>query len=256
MASQSSIEWTEVTWNPVTGCTKVSPGCKYCYAERMAKRLMAMGVEQYRNGFEVTLAPQALNTPRSWKKPKVVFVNSMSDLFHPEVPLEYIQQVFEVMNTTPHIYQVLTKRSERLEELSPFLNWTDNIWMGVSVESELMTKRIPHLIATGAKTKFLSIEPLIRPVRTLYLENIDWVIVGGESGPKARPLKKEWIDFIKKECERTNTPFFFKQWGKSDFNIDKTDPTIQSDHKSHAKGGCQLDGEIYRQMPGRVALAK
>ncbi len=256
MASQSSIEWTEVTWNPVTGCTKISSGCKYCYAERMAKRLMAMGVEQYRNGFDVTLAPQALNVPRSWKKPKVVFVNSMSDLFHPEVSLEYIQQVFEVMNTTPHIYQVLTKRSERLQELSPFLNWTDNIWMGVSVESELMTKRIPHLIATGAKTKFLSIEPLIRSVKTMYLEQIDWVIVGGESGPKARPVKKEWIDFIKKECERTHTPFFFKQWGKPDFNIDKNDPTIQAAHTSHAKGGCQLDGKIYRQMPGQTALAK
>ena len=214
MASQSSIEWTEVTWNPVTGCTKISSGCKYCY------------------------------------------VNSMSDLFHSEVTLEYIQQVFEVMNTTPHIYQVLTKRSERLQEISAFLNWTDNIWMGVSVESELMTKRIPHLINTEAKTKFLSIEPLIRPVKTMYLEQIDWVIVGCESGPKARPIKKEWIDFIKKECERTSTPFFFKQWGKRDFNIDKKDPTIQSTHISHAKGGCQLDGEIYRQMPGQTLLVK
>ncbi len=208
MASKSSIEWTEVTWNPVTGCDKISAGCKYCYAERMAKRLQAMDVEQYSNGFQIALAPKALETPYKWKKPRVVFVNSMSDLFHPKVELAYIQKVFEVMNNTPHVYQILTKRSERLKELSPFLKWTDNIWMGVSVEQEEVSYRILDLLGTSAKVKFLSVEPLIGEVKNLYLSGIDWVIVGGESGPKARPVKKEWIDFVKKECERTDTPFF------------------------------------------------
>lgn len=249
MASKSSIEWTEVTWNPVTGCDKVSAGCKYCYAERLAKRLQAMGVEQYKNGFEVALAPQALNTPYKWKKPRVVFVNSMSDLFHEKVALEYIQKVFEVMNNTPHIYQILTKRSERLKELAPQLKWSPNIWMGVSVEREDVSYRILDLLGTPAKVKFLSVEPLIDEVKNLYLTGIDWVIVGGESGPKARPIKKEWIDFVKEECERTKTPFFFKQWGKKSFNINQNDPTINPKHHLHAKGGCELDGAVYRNMP-------
>jgi protein gp37 len=256
MAAQSGIEWTEVTWNPVTGCTKISAGCKNCYAERMAKRLQAMGVEQYKNGFKVTLAPKMLNVPYTWKKSRVVFVNSMSDLFHPEVPLEYIKLVFQVMNTTPHVYQVLTKRSERLKELACELDWTENIWMGVSVENEKVSSRILDLIDTPAKTKFLSVEPLIGEIKNLYLENIDWVIVGGESGPKARPVKKKWIDSIRKECERTDTPFFFKQWGKKDFNENQHDPTISTDHENHAKGGCQIDGKIVRQMPSNVKLVK
>lgn len=256
MASKSSIEWTEVTWNPVTGCDKISAGCKNCYAERMAHRLMAMGVAQYKNGFELSLAPQALDTPRKWKKRKVVFVNSMSDLFHKKVPLSYIQQVFKVMNETPHIYQVLTKRSQRLAELSPFLNWTDNIWMGVSVENERATHRIKDLQQTDAKVKFLSVEPLIGPIQTLSLDDIDWVIVGGESGPKARPIKKEWIDTIRRECLVTDTPFFFKQWGKKEFNNNPNDQTIDASHEHHAKGGCELDGHIYREMPSGVALAK
>ena len=256
MATQSGIEWTEVTWNPVTGCTKISAGCKNCYAERLAKRLKAMGVEQYKDGFKVRLAPHTLDVPYSWKKTKIVFVNSMSDLFHPEIPLDYIQKVFKVMNETPHIYQVLTKRSKRLKELAPFLNWTNNIWMGVSVENEKVSNRILDLSDTPAAIKFLSIEPLIGPVKSLHLQNIDWVIVGGESGPKARPIKKEWIDSIFKECQRTKTPFFFKQWGKKDFNINPNDPTIVAQHENHAKGGCELDGKVYRQMPESVALAK
>ena len=256
MATQSGIEWTEVTWNPVTGCTKISAGCKNCYAERMAKRLQAMGLEQYKDGFKVNLAPKMLDLPYTWKKPRVVFVNSMSDLFHPDVPLEYIKKVFQVMNTTPHTYQVLTKRSERLKELACELDWTENIWMGVSVENEKVSSRILDLISTPAKVKFLSVEPLIGPVKNLYTEHIDWVIVGGESGPKARPIRKAWVDYIRKECERTETPFFFKQWGKKDFNEDPSDPTISAEHAHHAKGGCQIDGQVYREMPMNVALQK
>lgn len=251
--SQSSIEWTELTWNPVTGCSKISPGCKFCYAEVMAKRLKLMGAEKYKDGFEIRLQPASLNTPFTWKKPKIVFVNSMSDLFHPEVPIEYIQAVFSVMNQTPkHTYQILTKRSERLLQLSNLLNWTDNIWMGVSVESEKYTFRIDELRLTTAKTKFLSIEPMIAPIRFLDLKNIDWVIVGGESGPKARPIKKVWIEYIKDRCQESNTAFFFKQWGKSKFNTNQKDPTIQSDHPMHAKGGCELNGETFRAMPNTL----
>jgi protein gp37 len=256
MATKSSIEWTEVTWNPVTGCTKISAGCKNCYAEKMAIRLQAMGVEQYKDGFKIKTAPSALLAPLKWKSPKVVFVNSMSDLFHPEITLDYIKQVFEVMNQTPqHTYQVLTKRSERLLELAPFLNWTPNIWMGVSVEDEKVSKRILDLGQTPAHIKFLSIEPLIGAVKNLYLDNIDWVIVGGESGAKARPVKREWIDFIKNECAKHDVPFFFKQWGKPAFNANPNDPTINAKHANHAKGGCELDGEIIRNFPSSTSNA-
>lgn len=252
--SQSSIEWTQMTWNPVTGCNKVSQGCKNCYAERMAKRLQAMGVEQYQDGFKLSLAPQALNLPYSWKRPKVVFVNSMSDLFHEDVPLSYIKKVFSVMNDTPrHTYQVLTKRSERLAEIASKLKWTPNIWMGVSVEEEKVSFRIKDLILTPAKIKFLSVEPLISAVHTLHADKIDWVIVGGESGPGARPLKKEWVVNIFRECRRHKVPFFFKQWGKPEFNAKKDDPTKYKDHPDHAKGGCQLNGRIYREMPSLAA---
>jgi len=256
MATKSSIEWTEVTWNPVTGCDKVSAGCKNCYAERIAFRLKAMGVAQYKNGFDLALAPQALKTPLKWKKPRVVFVNSMSDLFHEDVPLDYVQQVFKVMNETSHIYQVLTKRANRLLEIADQLTWTDNIWMGVSVENETFTPRIDLLRQTPAKVKFLSIEPLIGAIKTLNLDGIGWVIVGGESGPRARKMKKEWVDFVRQRCQATNTPFFFKQWGKKEFNTNPNDATIKSSHKHHAKGGCQLDGNIYREMPRQVQLAK
>lgn len=252
--AQSNIEWTELTWNPVTGCSKISAGCKFCYAEVMSRRLKAMGVEKYKDGFSVRLHPGELNTPFTWKKEKIVFVNSMSDLFHDEIPTEFIKAVFAVMNSTPqHIYQILTKRSGRLVELSGQLNWTDNIWMGVSVENEDYTDRIIDLSQTGVQTKFLSIEPLIGPVKTLNLANIDWVIVGGESGHKARPVKKAWIDFIRDECERENIPFFFKQWGKKKFNVNPDDPTMEAGHPQHAKGGCELDGKVYRGMPDRAA---
>src|SRR5579872_6565998 len=252
--AQSNIEWTELTWNPVTGCNKISPGCKFCYAEVMSKRLKAMGIEKYKDGFNIRLHSNELNTPFTWKKSKIVFVNSMSDLFHPDIPTEFIRAVFGVMNNTPqHIYQVLTKRSDRLLELSNELNWTDNIWMGVSVENEKYTTRIDDLSKTGAKTKFLSIEPLISPVKTLHLDKIDWVIVGGESGHKARPLKKAWIDFIKTECEKKKVAFFFKQWGKPKFNSNPDDPTIMAEHPEHAKGGCELDGKVYREMPDKAA---
>jgi protein gp37 len=248
--AESNIEWTELTWNPITGCTKISPGCKFCYAETMSRRLKAMGVDKYKDGFKIRTHAEALTIPFTWKKSKVVFVNSMSDLFHPEVPDDFIKSVFAVMNKTPqHIYQVLTKRSERLLELSKDLNWTDNIWMGVSVESQDYTYRINDLAKTKAKTKFLSVEPLIAPINKIDLKKIDWVIVGGESGHKARPIKKEWIDFVKTACENNNVAFFFKQWGKAKFNINPFDPTIESAHPQHAKGGCELDGMIYRQMP-------
>lgn len=252
--AQSNIEWTELTWNPVTGCSKISPGCKFCYAEVMSRRLKAMGVEKYKDGFNIKLHPNELNTPFTWKKSKIVFVNSMSDLFHPDIPVDFIKAVFAVMNNTPqHIYQVLTKRSDRLLELSSELNWTPNIWMGVSVENEKYTNRIADLSQTGATTKFLSIEPLIGPVKTLNLTNINWVIVGGESGHKARPVKKAWIEFIRLECEKNKIAFFFKQWGKPKFNENQQDPTIVSDHPQHAKGGCELDGKVYREMPDKAA---
>ena len=239
--SQSNIEWTELTWNPVTGCNKVSPGCKNCYAEVMSKRLKSMGAEKYKDGFKLRLHHDALNIPYRWKKPKVVFVNSMSDLFHEEVPLDFVKTVFAVMNNTPqHVYQVLTKRSERLLKISAHLNWTSNIWMGVSVESEQYTYRIDDLSRVPAKTKFLSIEPLIGPIKTLNLNSIDWVIVGGESGHKARPLKKEWVDYIKNKCHKDKVAFFFKQWGKPQFNDNPFDPTIDAKHPNHAKGGCGI----------------
>lgn len=213
-----------------------------------------MGIEKYKDGFNIRTHANALNIPFTWKKPKVVFVNSMSDLFHPDVPVEFIKAVFAVMNKTPqHIYQVLTKRSERLVELSTELNWTSNIWMGVSVESEDYTFRIDDLSKTNAAIKFLSIEPLIAPVATLDLRNINWVIVGGESGHKARLVKKEWVDFVRIECEKSQVAFFFKQWGKPKFNVNQQDPTIMSGHPQHAKGGCELDGKIYRKMPEKAA---
>jgi protein gp37 len=212
--AQSSIEWTEMTWNPTTGCNKISAGCKYCYAEVMTRRLQAMGIDKYKDGFKVRVHEDALNIPYSWKGSKVVFVNSMSDLFHPEVPLEFIQKVFGIMNNTPqHTYQVLTKRSERLKELHHLLNWTDNIWMGVSIEDERVKFRIDDLRNTNAKIKFLSCEPLIGPLEKMNLKNIDWAIVGGESGRKARPMHEGWVWDIKQQCQEQEVAFFFKQWG-------------------------------------------
>jgi protein gp37 len=214
MATLSHIEWTEVTWNPVTGCDKISAGCKNCYAERMAKRLKAMGSARYENGFRITLHDDLVDLPRKWKKSRIVFVNSMSDLFHPDIPLEFIQAVFRTMNETPqHTYQILTKRSERLLKLSKHLTWTKNIWMGVSVEDERVINRISDLQKVPAITRFLSLEPLIGPLNNLPLKDIHWVIVGGESGPKARPMYDSWVDAIHNQCKKAEVPFFFKQWG-------------------------------------------
>lgn len=214
MADNSTIEWTEATWNPVTGCSKISPGCKHCYAERMAKRLKGMGTENYRNGFEVTLQPQMLDRPLKWKKPKRIFVNSMSDLFHEKVPLKFIQQVFAVMREASwHQFQLLTKRAERLEELSSVIDWPDNVWMGVSVENMDYVSRMDHLRRTPAFIKFVSFEPLLGPLVGLNLNEIDWAIIGGESGPGARPMLRKWVEGIRKECKAADVSFFFKQWG-------------------------------------------
>ena len=240
MAINSSIEWTESTWNPLSGCTKISPGCKHCYAERMALRLQAMGQPNYVNGFELTLHEDALELPLRWKKPQTIFVNSMSDMFHVDVPEEFIISAFDVMRRASwHRFQVLTKRSERLLELSAHLLWAENIWMGVSVENEDYTYRIDHMRQTGARTKFLSLEPLLGPLDDLRLGGIDWVIVGGESGPGARPMKPEWVTSIRDQCVEANVPFFFKQWG----GVWKK------------KSGRVLEGRLWDQMPAIPQLA-
>ncbi len=232
--AQSSIEWTEMTWNPTTGCDKVSAGCKHCYAEVMAKRLHAMGIEKYKSGFKIAVHEDALNIPYGWKSPKIVFVNSMSDLFHKKVPLEFIKKVFKVMNENPqHVFQVLTKRSERLLELHTELKWTHNIWMGVSVENEKVVRRIDDLRHTNAHTKFLSLEPLIGPLPNLNLDNIHWVIVGGESGRKPRPMDPDWVIDIQDQCEQANVAFFFKQWGGT----------------NKKKNGFLIDGKAYQDFP-------
>jgi len=214
MALKSKIEWTEATWNPVTGCTKVSEGCKNCYAERLSKRLNKMGVKKYYNAFELTIHPDTLEEPLKWKKPQMIFVNSMSDLFHEEISLSYIQSVFNVMNKANwHQFLILTKRGERLYELNHKFKWTNNIWMGVTVESNKHIDRIDYLRKCNAKIKFLSLEPLLTPIHNLDLNRMDWVIVGGESGVGARPIKEEWVIEIKNICSSSNVPFFFKQWG-------------------------------------------
>ncbi|MBN1515041.1 phage Gp37/Gp68 family protein [Candidatus Sumerlaeota bacterium] len=214
MANNSHIEWTESTWNPVTGCTKLSPGCKHCYAERMARRLQAMGQPNYANGFKLTMHDHALDMPLKWKKPQVIFVNSMSDLFHKSVTDEFIIKVFSVMNQAHwHQFQVLTKRPERLRRMDDRLNWTDNIWMGTSIETQQYLSRIDALRLTRAKIKFLSLEPLLGPLPNINLNGIDWVIVGGESGPGARPMDENWVLDIRDQCHAARVPFFFKQWG-------------------------------------------
>ncbi|MBR9977851.1 MAG: phage Gp37/Gp68 family protein [Bacteroidetes bacterium] len=214
MSTNSSIEWTESTWNPVTGCSKISTGCRHCYAERMTKRLVAMGQPNYRNGFRVTLHPHVLELPLRLRKPQVIFVNSMSDLFHEDVPPDFIQQVFSVMHRAAHhTFQVLTKRAGRLRELSAALPWPENVWMGVSVESARYKDRIDALRTVPAAVRFLSLEPLLEDAGELDFDGIDWVIVGGESGPGARPMEEEWVLNIKTQCEAQSVPFFFKQWG-------------------------------------------
>lgn len=214
MATQSSIEWTETTWNPVTGCTKISHGCKHCYAERMARRLRAMGVEKYRNGFEVTVHESTLEEPTKWRKPRLVFVNSMSDLFHEQVSEHFIQTVFKVMNNAAHhTFQVLTKRPQRVKRLNSRLDWTPNIWLGTSIESHRWIERLDELKSTAARVKFLSLEPLLGPLPDLDLKGIDWVIVGGESGPSCRPMEEDWVRQIRDNCTESGVAFFFKQWG-------------------------------------------
>jgi protein gp37 len=214
MATQSSIEWTESTWNPLTGCTKVSPGCKNCYAERMSDRLRAMGQPNYANGFKLTLHEHMLDTPLQWRKPQRIFVNSMSDLFQDGVPERFILDVFDTMRRAWwHQFQVLTKRSERLLELDPLIDWPSNVWIGVSVESQAYTLRVDYLRKTHAHIKFLSLEPLLGPLPNLNLKGIHWVIVGGESGPGARLMKKVWVLDIHDQCRKAKVPFFFKQWG-------------------------------------------
>jgi protein gp37 len=250
--AQSSIEWTEMTWNPTTGCNKISAGCKFCYAEVMSRRLKAMGMEKYKHGFKLTVHEESLLTPYEWKKSKTVFVNSMSDLFHKDVPLSFIKKVFKVMNDTPqHTYQVLTKRPELALKYNKHLHWSENIWMGTSVEDERVVERIDYLRETDAHVRFLSLEPLIGPLGNLNLKNIHWAIVGGESGHGARPMKFEWVWDIKQQCKKADVLFFFKQWGRPEFNVNPDDPTIDAEHSQHAKGGCQLKGKVYRQMPPR-----
>ncbi|MCK5518841.1 MAG: phage Gp37/Gp68 family protein [Alphaproteobacteria bacterium] len=238
--AQSSIEWTEQTWNPVTGCTKISSGCKFCYAEKFAKRLEAMGVENYRNGFKLTLHPHMLTKPLEWKKPSIIFVNSMSDLFHEDVPEEFIMSVFKTMNEAYwHQFQVLTKRPERVLKMNKKLNWMPNIWMGTSVENKDCVSRIDSLRKTSAKIKFLSLEPLLGALENLNLKKIDWVIVGGESGFKARPMEPEWVIDIQKQCENANLSFFFKQWGG----------------KNKKKTGRLLKGKTWDEMPQHEIVA-
>ena len=240
MATSSPIEWTEATWNPVTGCDKVSPGCAHCYAERMANRLQAMGQRNYARGFAVTLHERMLELPLRWRRPRRIFVNSMSDLFHAQVPLEFIQRVFAVMHQAHwHEYQILTKRSERLLQLHRSLPWTPDIWMGVSVENAWFTYRIEHLRQTDARVKFLSLEPLLGPLPRLDLRGIHWIIVGGESGPGARPMERPWVVDIRDQCRAARVAFFFKQWG----GVFK------------ARTGRELEGRTWDEMPQRTGKA-
>jgi protein gp37 len=234
MAQHTSIEWTGSTWNPLTGCSKVSPGCKNCYAERMAKRLQAMGNPNYRKGFEPAIHEHAFDAPLKWKKPRTIFVNSMSDLFLDDFPDEVIKRLFDIMGRARwHTFQILTKRSERLVQLGRELAWTPNIWMGVTVENQECAYRIDHLRKTGATVSFLSMEPLLTPVAGLDPAGIDWVIVGGESGPKARPMEEAWVLSIRDACVGAHVPFFFKQWG----GVNKK------------KAGRSLEGRLWGEMP-------
>jgi protein gp37 len=214
MPKKSNIEWTEMTWNPVTGCTKVSPGCKHCYAETMAKRLVAMGSPRYHNGFAVTLQEDLVDLPKRWRAPRKIFVNSMSDLFHKDVPLEYLRRIFRVMSECPqHQFQILTKRAERLAQVAPDLHWAPNIWIGVSVETQKYAFRSNLLRTVPARVRFLSVEPMLGPIDHLPLAEIHWVVVGGESGRGARPMKRDWVVSVFRQCRRAGVPFFFKQWG-------------------------------------------
>ena len=241
---RSPIEWTEATWNPVTGCTQVSPGCANCYAMRFAERFRDVAGHPYERGFDLQLRPERLNQPLRWKKPRTIFVNSMSDLFHPAVPDGYIQQVFAVMEeASRHRFQVLTKRSERLAEMSLQLPWPENIWMGVSVENQRWTSRINDLRQTGAAIKFLSCEPLLGPL-DLDLDGIDWVIAGGESGPGARPMDGDWVRGVRDQCQEVGTAFFFKQWGAH---------CECGERVGKKRAGRELDGQVFNALPKVVS---
>jgi protein gp37 len=241
MAIHSGIEWTESTWNPLTGCTKISPGCKHCYAERMAKRLKSMGQPNYANGFTLAIHEHVLEKPLEWKTPQVIFVNSMSDLFHEKVPVEFIQKTIDIMRQASwHQFQVLTKRAERLAALSNQIDWPENVWMGVSVENQDYVSRIDCLRQTGARIKFLSLEPLLGPIHQIDLSGIKWVIVGGESGPGARPVLQEWVTDIRDQCVSAHIPFFFKQWG----GVQKK------------RAGRELEGRTWDDMPDNIGLVK
>ena len=234
VGDKSAIEWTDATWNPVTGCTKVSPGCKHCYAERLAARLKAMGNPRYRNGFNVTLHPDQIHLPLRWTQPRMIFVNSMSDLFHEAIPEDFIRRVFDVMTHAHwHVFQILTKRAKRLADLSHSISWPANVWQGVSVENARYTWRINHLRQVPCALRFLSVEPLLGPVPRLPLEGIGWVIVGGESGPGNRPVEPAWVRQIRDQCLAANVPFFFKQWGG----------------RTPKSGGRMLDGCLWDQIP-------
>lgn len=238
MAEKSTILWTEATWNPVTGCTKASSGCKHCYAERMTYRLQGMGQAKYRNGFKVTVHPEALEIPLGWKKPRRIFVNSMSDIFHEQVRTRFIKKVFEIMvQAEHHQFQLLTKRSKRMAALAPSLPWPKNIWMGVTVESAVYLSRISDLITTPAVIKFVSFEPLLGPIDRFCTKGIDWVIVGGESGPGARPMREEWVTDLRDKCLASDVPFLFKQWGGRNKRL----------------AGRTLDGRIWSQYPWQTS---
>lgn len=237
--AESKIEWTGSTWNPITGCTKYSDGCQHCYAEKMATRLKNMGLSKYTNAFKLTLHPDNIEDPLNMKKPQTIFVCSMSDIFHKDVPDEFILKLFEVMNKAHwHTFQVLTKRAERISELNDKINWTNNIWLGTTVEDTKVLNRIDHLRHSSAYIKFLSIEPLLENIDNMNLKNIDWVIVGGESGPKARPIKEEWVKNIQEQCKSSNVPFFFKQWGG----------------KNKKKAGRLLNNKTYDEMPKKALV--
>jgi len=247
VAQNSSIEWTEATWNPTTGCTKVSPGCANCYAERMAIRLEAMGQERYRNAFKLTLQDDVVELPLRWKKPRLIFVNSMSDLFHPKVPADFILRCFDVMQRAEqHTFQVLTKRPERVAEMASQINWTSNIWMGTSVENQKYTSRAKLLQTVPALVRFLSIEPLLGPISKLPLRGIHWVIAGGESGPGARPMQPDWVRKIRDQCVSKQVPFFFKQWGAFD------EHGIRHSKKVN---GRELDGRTWDEFPAAKTVA-
>lgn len=237
MAERSHIQWTDATWNPVTGCTKVSPGCKYCYAERLSVRLRAMGNRRYQSGFTLTLHPDQITLPLKWRQPRRIFVNSMSDLFHEDIPEAFIRSVFDVMVQADwHIFQILTKRSTRLASVARHLPWPPNVWQGVSVENTRYVSRIDHLKQVPAAVRFLSLEPLLGPLPDLSLTGIHWVIVGGESGPIHRQIDPSWVRDIRDQCLVASVAFFFKQWGG----------------RTPGAGGRLLDGRTWDEMPALV----